>query len=248
MSIRSSGMLFLALGASLLTACNNTPPDTTPPTVAVSATPTSLTRSGSVAVNVTASDDQGVAKVELYDNGTKVGEDSASPYAFSRSYSAADNGTHTLKARAYDLSGNIADASTTVAVTVDPDEPNDTVTTATPISIGAAVNGTISGVPRDQDYFSFAAKAGDQLHLTVLSQSVFPDSTLDPYVEVLLPDGFNILEKDDDGGKGLESDIRFNITQDGTYYIHLTSFKIHDDPAATDDKSSNTYRLSLTRR
>jgi len=201
-----------------------------------------------VAVDVTASDNAGVAKIELYDNGTKVGEDSASPYTFSRSYGPADNGSHVLRARAYDLSGNVADASTTVAVGLDANEPNETVATAKTISIGATVDGTISGRPRDQDYFSFAAKAGDQLRLTVLSQSVAAGSTLDPYVEVLLPDGFNILQKDDDGGQGLESDLRFNVTQDGTYYVHLTSFAIHDDPTATDDKVSNTYRLSLSRR
>jgi hypothetical protein len=86
------------------------------------------------------------------------------------------------------------------------------------------------------------------LKLTVKSVSVDPSSTLDPYVMILMPDGKTVLEKDDDGGAGLESEIRFNAPVAGTYTVVVTSFIIHDDPSATDDKATNTYQIALTRR
>lgn len=45
------------------------------------------------------------------------------------------------------------------------------------------------------DYFKFDAAAGDMLKLTVKSVSVDANSTLDPYVMILMPDGKTILEK-----------------------------------------------------
>ena len=78
--------------------------------------------------------------------------------------------------------------------------------------------------------------------------AVFPGGTLDPYVMVLLADGKTVLEQDDDGGLGLDSEIRFNVPATGTYIIAVTSFAIHDDPAASDNLPTNLYQLALTRR
>jgi Bacterial Ig domain/Bacterial pre-peptidase C-terminal domain len=340
-SIRLSRLYLLTVSAALLAACNSTPApaDTVVPTVSITATPASLTSSGTVNVAVTAKDDVAIYKVELYDNAVKVGEDTEAPYTFTRSYGPSDTASHVLKALAYDVSNNTAEASATVGVDIkaltvsadqslidmakpvkvtavanpeagrtiskvefydngvlvatataapytatinytaaqngphiitakstdstgamkeatttpilvalDASEPNGTVATARSVTIGTPVDGRISGQTRDEDYFSFTASAGDMLRLTVKSKSVFSDSTLDPYVEVLLPDGRTVLEKDDDSGVGLESDLRFNITTAGTYYIHVTSFKLFDDPAASDNLISNTYRMELSRR
>lgn len=337
MSIRSSRLTLLALSASLLAACSQSPAPV-PLTVSIVASPASLSSSGTVSITATAGGDQGVSKVELYDNMVKVGEDTTAPYTFSRSYGPRDsadhvltaraydrytttaeasstvkvaikalsvstdpqilvypntvrvtalanaeaghsiskvdffegttllgtataapytttvtyqafqNGPHTIRARSTDDSGAVVETTTNLTVAVDASEPNGSVASAKSIAIGARIDGSIAGLPRDEDYFSFAAKAGDQLRLTVKSKSVFGDSTLDPYVEVLLPDGHTLLEKDDDSGQGLESDLRFNVVTAGTYYIRLTSFKIHDDPQATDDLPTNTYRMELNRR
>lgn len=205
---------------------------------------------GPVSVTAVANPEAGrtISKVEFLDNGALFATVTGVPYTAVLNYTAAQNGLHTITARSTDSSGAVTTATTTVTVNLDPSEPNDSVTSARGIMIGASIDGRIAGSPRDEDDFSFAAKAGDQLRLTVKSQSVFPNSTLDPYVEILLPDGRTILEKDDDSGLNLDSDLRFNITQDGTYYIRLTSFNIHDDPAASDDKLTNTYRLELSRR
>ncbi len=127
-------------------------------------------------------------------------------------------------------------------------EPNDSAAAANTLSIGTPLNGRIAGQPRDVDFYKFNAQAGAELKLTVRSLSVDPQSTLDPYVQMLLPDGFTVLEKDDDGGAGLESELRFNVTQPGTYFVVVTSFKIHDDERASDARTTNTYQLALVRR
>lgn len=127
-------------------------------------------------------------------------------------------------------------------------EPNDSAAAANLLTVGTRLNGRIAGQPRDVDSFKFSAEAGAQLRLTVLSVGVDPASTLDPYVQILLPDGFTVLEHDDDSGAGLESELRFNVTQSGTYFVTVTSFSIHDDEQASDDREGNTYQLALTRR
>ena len=113
---------------------------------------------------------------------------------------------------------------------------------------GTAQTGVIAGEPRDHDYYTFVGKEGDQLLLTVKAKGAYSDSTLDPYVRVYGPDGYTIFEKDDDSGKDLDSEIRMNILYPGTYTVEVTSFKLINDPEATDDNPMNRYRIELTNR
>lgn len=92
------------------------PVDTQAPTVAISS-PLGGTVSGLVAVNVNASDNVGVARIDLYVNGAKVATDGAPPFAFSWDSKTMANGTASLTAYAYDAAGN-GKASTPVSVTV----------------------------------------------------------------------------------------------------------------------------------
>lgn len=110
--------------------CAN-PPDTTPPSVAISSPANGATIAASSLVTVTATDDVAVSKVELRADGNLVSTDTASPYSFAVNLAA---GTHTLIATAYDTTNNSA-TSSTVTVTV-PD------TTAP--SISAIASGSIS--------------------------------------------------------------------------------------------------------
>ncbi|HSW05121.1 S8 family serine peptidase [Aquabacterium sp.] len=100
-----------------LAAVPSSTTDTTSPQAAISAPLGSATVSGLVPVNVGASDNVGVAKVELRANGTLVATDTSSPYAFSWDSTKVANGTANLVATAYDAAGN-AGASATVAVNV----------------------------------------------------------------------------------------------------------------------------------
>ncbi|AWT34378.1 hypothetical protein GCM10008956_25600 [Deinococcus arenae] len=223
--------------------------DTVAPTVTVAAAPTRIEAAGTATFTATASDNVGVTKVEFYDNGTLIATDTDAPYTASKAYAFADNGTHTITAKAFDAQGNTQQATTPFTVAIaDANEPNDSVAAATALPIGTTAKGFITGQARDMDYFKFDATAGDMLKLTVKSVSADAASTLDPYVMILMPDGKTILEKDDDSGAGLESEIRFNVPATGTYTVVVTSFNIHDDPTATDDKVTNTYQIALSRR
>lgn len=90
--------------------------DTTAPTVAITS-PSSGTKIGAkLNVSVSASDNVGVTRVELYLDGDFVGTDTAAGYSFSLNTRKISNGTHTLVAKAYDAAGNMA-TSTTVSFT-----------------------------------------------------------------------------------------------------------------------------------
>ena len=74
--------------------------------------------SGTVTLTATASDNVGVAGVQfLLDNNPLGAEDTTSPYSISWDTTTTANGTHTLTARARDISGNTAlSAPVTVSV------------------------------------------------------------------------------------------------------------------------------------
>jgi subtilisin family serine protease len=91
------------------------PADTTPPTTAVTSPAAGATVSGTVAVTASASDDVGVARVEIYVDGALLATDAASPYSASWDTTTATNASHTLTSKAFDAAGNSA---TSAAVTV----------------------------------------------------------------------------------------------------------------------------------
>jgi hypothetical protein len=94
--------------------------DTTPPEVQID-TPlngTTYTTAGPISVAATATDNEGVVKVEFYRNGALRTIDTVPPFGFSTELTVASNGSYALEARAYDDYGNAA-TSSPVNVTVD---------------------------------------------------------------------------------------------------------------------------------
>jgi C1A family cysteine protease len=92
-------------------------------------TPTNgATLSGVASVQVSASDNVGVASVELLLDDKSMGSLSAAPYTFSIDTATVANGTHTLSARAMDAAGNSSTSTITVAV-------NTTIVPITPTSL-----------------------------------------------------------------------------------------------------------------
>ena len=87
--------------------------DKAKPAVAFRSPVASATVHGFVTVGVAASDDTGVAKVQLLANGRLLGTDSTAPFAF-RWASAGYNGTTALQLRAYDRAGNLTAAGRSV--------------------------------------------------------------------------------------------------------------------------------------
>jgi hypothetical protein len=148
--------------------CAN-PPDTTPPTVSVTAPANGATVSGaSVPITATANDDSGtVSKVEFYINSTLVATDTTNSFGISWNSTTVANGNYTIAARAYDAANN-ATTSSGVTVTVNNTLPDTTKPTT---SITAPTNGqTVSG------NLTFSATANDNVAVTRVEFSV--DGTL----------------------------------------------------------------------
>ena len=91
-----------------------------PPTVSISVAPTAgLTAPASVALSATASDSNGINRVEFYGDGVLLGPgDTTAPYSWI--WTNIPVGTHTAKATAFDNLGASASASQTFTVTAPP--------------------------------------------------------------------------------------------------------------------------------
>jgi len=128
-------------------------PDTTAPTVALTAPTTNAAVAGTVTVSATASDNVGVVGVQfLLDGATLNNEDTTSPYSISWNTTTASNGLHTLSARARDAAGNLSTSS--IAVTVDNQAPTGTIvinndaaaTNSTTVTLALSASDALSGV------------------------------------------------------------------------------------------------------
>ena len=92
-------------------------PDTTPPTVSMTAPLHGSSVSGVVTITADASDNVGVAAVQFRIDGSNLGPpDTVPPYAASWQSSSVANGSHTLSAVAYDASNNQTSESAIVTV------------------------------------------------------------------------------------------------------------------------------------
>ncbi|WP_249937193.1 S8 family serine peptidase [Roseateles sp. DAIF2] len=142
-------------------------PDTQAPSVGIAA-PLGLSNvNGLVAVDVTASDNVGVSRVELRANGQLVATDTTAPYAFSWDSSKVANGNANLVAYAYDAAGN---AGSSAAVTVNVANIVVADTTAPVVSILNPVNGsTVSGT------LSISVSASDNAGAAGLVQTLAID-------------------------------------------------------------------------
>lgn len=136
-----------AVAAALKTTSTTPTADTTKPSVAIAAPLASSTVGGLVPVSVNASDNVGVAKVELRVNGALLASDTSAPYNFSWDSTKAANGMASVVATAYDAAGNAASSSTVSvnvsnATTVVADTTPPAVAIKNPLN-GAKVGGTV---------------------------------------------------------------------------------------------------------
>ncbi|MFC1679029.1 Ig-like domain-containing protein [Elusimicrobiota bacterium] len=87
-----------------------------PPSVTISTPVAGSTVSATVAIAAEASGPAEIAKVEFYVDGALKGTDTTSPYAYSWNSLSVADGTHTLRAKAYDALRNTAEHSIIVSV------------------------------------------------------------------------------------------------------------------------------------
>ncbi|WP_375764765.1 Ig-like domain-containing protein [Archangium gephyra] len=121
--------------ASILVYLDNTPPD-----VAIASPAQEALLRGTAVITATASDNQGMARVEFYDGATLLGTDATSPYQVSWNTASAANGAHSLTAKAFDSAGNVG-TSDAVTVTLDNTAPT---TALTAPAQGASVRGIVA--------------------------------------------------------------------------------------------------------
>ncbi|RMH60275.1 MAG: hypothetical protein D6677_14130 [Calditrichaeota bacterium] len=122
-------------------------PDITPPTVAITYPGGGQFVYGTVNVTAEASDDDGVAYVELFVDGEKILQDDTAPYRFNWDTAPyADNKAHPLYAKAYDNSGNTSTTGV-IEVVVTNNNSDDltppTVNVLFPVA-GSTVSGTVN--------------------------------------------------------------------------------------------------------
>jgi hypothetical protein len=155
--------------------------DTTPPNVAI-LSPTAGTVSRTVAGKVTANDNVGINKIELYKDSTIIGSSATNPYNFDWDTTKDSNGTHTLIAMAYDTSNNRSSAVVSVNVqnvAIPPPLPPPTVVIQSPIS-GTTIDA--SSVKLVAQVTSGASIVGVQFKVDGINLG--PELTLAPYTLV----------------------------------------------------------------
>jgi hypothetical protein len=132
-----------ATSTGVTVTVQNTTPDTTAPSVSVTAPAASATVANVVTLTASASDNVGVSSVTFLVDGTVVGSDSSSPYSFSWDSTSVANGARVIRARAVDAAGNTtnsANVTVTVQNTVDTTGPS--VNLSQP-STGVVLSGTV---------------------------------------------------------------------------------------------------------
>jgi hypothetical protein len=87
------------------------------PTVSItSPTNGAVISTGSVTINVSATDKTGVKKVEFYTNSALIGQDTSSPYSFRWSIRKGTTGSQTIMVKAYNAAGVSSQSSVSVVV------------------------------------------------------------------------------------------------------------------------------------
>ncbi|MFH1957900.1 MAG: Ig-like domain-containing protein [bacterium] len=142
-----------------------TPADNAP-SVSITNPADGATVSGTVSVTVSASDDNGISRVQFYIDGVIKSTDTSSPYSYSWDTTAESEGSHTVKVTAYDTANQTASVQHTVTVDNDP-EPSVSITSP---ADGATVSGTVSvtasasddnGISKVEFYIDDTLKATD---------------------------------------------------------------------------------------
>ncbi|SFU38537.1 S8 family serine peptidase [Nitrosospira multiformis] len=147
--------------------------DTQAPAVSITSPAGGSSVTGLVGVNVAASDNVGVARVELRVNNTTVAVDTSAPFAFTWDSRGVANGMASLVAYAFDAAGN-SKASTAISVNV----ANGTTTvtkdtTAPQVKIVNPVAGNVSG-----SNVAISVNASDDSGAAGITHMLYIDSTL----------------------------------------------------------------------
>ncbi|MDB4895338.1 MAG: DNA-binding protein [Firmicutes bacterium] len=178
-------------------------PDTTAPTVSLTAPAAGSTVSGTTTVSASASDNVGVTKVEFYLDGALQSTDTASPYSWSWDTTTASNASHSLTAKAYDAAGNV---STATAVSV-------TVSNTASGTANETFTGRVDATTTTQDFWIDVTATG------TISLNLSWTTTANLNMYVYNPSGTQVASKS--GGTSPLA-LTYSATTTGRYKIHIT--------------------------
>ncbi|HEU5101196.1 MAG TPA: Ig-like domain-containing protein, partial [Roseiflexaceae bacterium] len=136
-------------------------PDTTPPSVTLTAPSDGATVSGSVTLSADASDNVAVARVDFIVGGEVTGSDTTAPYSISWNSASVVDGSATIIAQAVDTA-NLATTSAGRTVTVDNTTPDTT--------IDSGPTGTVTSTSAD---FTFSANEAGSTFACSLDGAAF---------------------------------------------------------------------------
>lgn len=118
--------------------------DLTAPVVTLSTSATAISAPSTLTLTANATDAVGVAKVEFYSGTTLINTDTSSPFSYAMGITAANNGSKSFRAKAFDAAGNVT-TSTEVVVNIAIATPklsltvsSSTVTVSGPFTLSAA--------------------------------------------------------------------------------------------------------------
>src|ERR1051326_7127685 len=151
--------------------------DTTAPSTSFSQPSSGATVIGSQPVNIFASDNIGVTKVEFYVDGAlksslTTANGGTNTYSFTWDSTKVTNGSHTLMSKAYDAAGNVGTSSITVSVS-----NTVTVTDSTPPTITVPSAITTEATSASGAVVTYAVTATDNVGVTSLSCTPASGST-----------------------------------------------------------------------
>jgi PKD repeat protein len=138
-------------------------PDTTAPTISLSASPSSVTSTGNISLSATATDAVGVTKVVFFEGSTQIGEDTTTPYTWSDPVTSTQNGSRNYTAKAFDAAGNVGNSDLkTVVVNIPVVGVNrPPVATFSTSSAGLSASVTNTSSDPDGDPLTFSWDWGD---------------------------------------------------------------------------------------
>ena len=105
------GRLDLAVALSMSAGTGDTG-DTAPPNIIITSPADGSTVPSVVSVSVSATDNVGVVRVELYVDGSLYGSSTKSPFTIKWNTRKVPRGIHTLESKAYDAGGNVGNSPT----------------------------------------------------------------------------------------------------------------------------------------
>lgn len=124
------------------------------PTVSITSPTSGSTVSGIVNIDVSATDDVGVSRVDFYRAGTLIGSDTTAPFSFAWDTTAEPNNSTSLSAKAFDAAGNVTTSASVSNLNVlnaggvDTQSPTGTITSP---EHGSDLSGTVTVTATAQD-------------------------------------------------------------------------------------------------